>query len=52
MGAVFAFGAASNHMGTASPEALVGGMRLTFAIAAGLVTLALAIAVGRPQTRA
>lgn len=45
MGAVFAFGAVSSHMGTASPQAVADGMHLTFAIAAGLVSIALAVAI-------
>jgi EmrB/QacA subfamily drug resistance transporter len=45
MGAVFAFGAASTHMGAASPQAVADGMHLTFAIAAGLVSVALAVAI-------
>jgi Na+/melibiose symporter-like transporter len=47
MGAVFAFGASTtNSMNSmaASPEAVVAGMRLTFAVAAVLVLIALAIA--------
>jgi MFS family permease len=44
MGTVFATGAASANLMTAPPEALVSGMRLTFAVATGLLLLALAIA--------
>jgi len=45
MGTVFATGAASANLLTAPPEALVSGMRLTFAVATGLLLLALAIAL-------
>jgi EmrB/QacA subfamily drug resistance transporter len=44
MGAVFALGAAATDITTARPESVVAGMRLTFAVAAALVTLALGIA--------
>ncbi|MCP2066823.1 UNVERIFIED_ORG: EmrB/QacA subfamily drug resistance transporter [Pseudomonas reinekei] len=43
MGAVFAFGTASHDVLQAPPEAIVQGMRLTFAVAAGLICIALAI---------
>jgi len=46
MGAVFAFASAASDIGTASPEALATGMRATFAVAAALVAVALAIALG------
>lgn len=45
MGAVFALGAATANMMSAGPEALASGMRLTFAVAAALVVVALAIAI-------
>jgi predicted nicotinamide N-methyase len=45
MGAVFAFGAGTANILTAPPHAVVAGMRLTFAVAAGLIVIALAIAV-------
>ncbi len=45
MGAVFALGAASSNLMTASPLALMAGMRATFAVAAVLVVVALAIAL-------
>jgi len=45
MGAVFAVGAASSNLMTASPHALAAGMRVTFAVAAVLVVVALAIAL-------
>jgi MFS family permease len=41
MGAVFAFGTASEAILQAQPEAIAQGMRLTFAVAAGLILLAL-----------
>jgi MFS family permease len=44
MGAVFAFGAAATDVMTARPEAVAAGMRLTFAVAAALIVVALAIA--------
>jgi hypothetical protein len=44
MGAVFALGAAATDMMTARPEAVVNGMQLTFAVAAVLIVVALAIA--------
>nr|WP_223530127.1 MFS transporter [Pseudomonas sp. GL-R-19] len=43
MGAVFAFGSASHDILQAQPEAIAQGMRLTFAVAAGLIVIALAI---------
>jgi MFS family permease len=46
MGAVFAFGSAAADVATASPQAVAAGMRVTFAVAAGLIVVALAIAVG------
>ena len=44
MGAVFALGAATTSITTANPEAVAAGMRLTFAVAAGLIVIALGIA--------
>ncbi len=44
MGAVFALGAATSNMMTARPDAVAAGMRTTFAAAAGLIVVALAIA--------
>jgi EmrB/QacA subfamily drug resistance transporter len=44
MGAVFAIASAASDITTAQPEAVAGGMRTTFAVAAVLVALALAIA--------
>ena len=44
MGTVFAMGAGSANLLTAAPESFVSGMRVTFAVAVGLIILALAIA--------
>ncbi len=46
MGAVFAFASATTDIATARPEAVAAGMRITFAVAAILVVVALAIGVG------
>lgn len=46
MGAVFAFASAAADINTASPEAIAMGMRVTFAVAAILLVVGLAIAVG------
>jgi EmrB/QacA subfamily drug resistance transporter len=46
MGAVFALASATVDITTADPEAVAGGMRITFAVAAALIVAALAIAVG------
>jgi EmrB/QacA subfamily drug resistance transporter len=46
MGAVFAFAAATTDITTADPEAVATGMRMTFAVAAALLVVALALAVG------
>jgi len=43
MGTVFAFGSATTNIMTARPEAVASGMRLTFAVAAALILVALAI---------
>jgi EmrB/QacA subfamily drug resistance transporter len=45
MGAVFALGSATTSISTARPEAVAAGMRLTFAVAAVLIVVALAIAL-------
>ena len=45
MGAVFAMGAATTNLLKAPPDAVVSGMRFTFGVAAGLISLALAIAL-------
>jgi EmrB/QacA subfamily drug resistance transporter len=46
MGAVFAFASATSDITTARPEAVATGMRITFAVAGGLIVAALAIAAG------
>jgi MFS family permease len=46
MGAVFALGSATIDISTAPPEAVATGMRITFAVAAVLIIVALALAVG------
>ncbi len=46
MGAVFALASAAIDVATARPEAVATGMRITFAVAAMLIVVALAIAVG------
>ena len=46
MGAIFAFGSATSDITTAPPEAVGTGMRITFAAAASLIVVALAIAAG------
>ena len=52
MGTVFAMGAATANLLTASPASVVSGMRVTFAVAAGLIVLALVIAVaGKGKAR-
>ena len=46
MGAVFAFASATTNITMARPDAIAAGMRITFAVAAILVVVALAIAIG------
>jgi EmrB/QacA subfamily drug resistance transporter len=46
MGAVFALASTTNDITMAHPEAVAHGMRITFAVAAILIVLALAIALG------
>jgi len=46
MGAVFALASSTIDIATARPEAVAAGMRITFAAAAILIVVALAIAVG------
>ncbi|RWL00118.1 MAG: MFS transporter [Mesorhizobium sp.] len=46
MGAVFAFASEAIDIATAQPDAAATGMRITFAVAAILIVVALAIAVG------
>lgn len=45
MGAVFAFGSGAAEIATASPEAVAAGLRVTFALGAALVVLALGVAL-------
>ena len=47
MGAVFALASATTDITTARPEFVATGMRITFAVAAVLIVVALAIATGR-----
>jgi MFS family permease len=51
MGAVFALAAGTSDMATARPEDVAAGMRITFAVAATLIVVALVFAV-KSQTRA
>jgi len=46
MGAIFAFGSATIDITTASPEAVATGMRITFAVAAVLIVVSIAMAFG------
>jgi EmrB/QacA subfamily drug resistance transporter len=46
MGAVFALASGAANIAIARPEAVAAGMRTTFAVAAGLIVIALVIAVG------
>lgn len=47
MGALFAMASSTTDVKTAGPEAVAAGMRGTFAVAAMLIVLALALAIGR-----
>jgi len=47
MGAVFAWAAGAEDLGTATPDAVAHGMRVTFAVAAGLVAAGLALSLRR-----
>ena len=49
MGAVFAFAAAARDLAAAPPEAVARAMRITFAVAAALIAVALATAAGLPR---
>ena len=49
MGALFAFAAAASDVASARPEAVASGMRVTFAVAAVLSSVALAMALGGPR---
>ncbi|MNG29450.1 hypothetical protein D3C84_1148780 [compost metagenome] len=53
LGAVFALASAAAAITEAPPEAVASGMRITFAVALGLMVTALAIALGSraKQTR-
>lgn len=51
LGAVFALGAGGRGTSVASPEDVAAGMRITFATAAGLMALALAITAAGPRIR-
>ncbi|GAA3132892.1 MFS transporter [Streptosporangium carneum] len=51
MGAVFALASATIDVTTARPEAVATGMRSTFAVAAVLIVVALAVAVGSRLSR-
>jgi MFS family permease len=44
MGAVFAFASQATHISAAHPEAVAGGMRITFAVAGVLMVVSLGIA--------
>jgi len=52
MGAVFAFASGTSDVAAARPEAIAFGMRITFAVAAALIVVALAISVaGRASAK-
>jgi len=51
MGAVFAFASATTDLTTARPENVATGMRATFAVAAALIVIALALAVASQVLR-
>lgn len=51
MGAVFALAASASDVAAAGPLAVASGMRITFAVAAGLVIVALALAASSRATR-
>jgi len=46
MGAVFALASGASNVAAAPREAVATGMRITFAVAAALVVVALAVAIG------
>ena len=50
MGAVFALASATSDITTAHPEAVATGMRVTFAVAAVLIVVALVIAAWSGRT--
>jgi MFS family permease len=47
MGAVFAFGAATNNISAAHPQAVAAGLQLTFLVAAALIVAAIGIAIAK-----
>nr|WP_233703007.1 MFS transporter [Iodobacter fluviatilis] len=49
MGAVFALAAGTNTLSSASPEAVAHGLKITFTLAAGLILIALVIAIKAGQ---
>jgi MFS family permease len=51
MGAVFALASATNNITAARPDAIAAGMRVTFAVAATLMVVALAIAMAASKRR-
>jgi MFS family permease len=51
MGAVFAWGSGAADIAMAGPEAVAHGLRITFAVAAALIALAIAIVAGNRQPR-
>lgn len=51
MGAVFTLASATSDVGTADPHSVAAGMRITFAVAFGLITTALAQAVSSLRLR-
>ena len=52
LGAVFALASAATDIATARPDAVAAGMRITFAVSAVLIVVALAIAVGSKKPAA
>jgi MFS family permease len=52
MGAVFALASGTTDITTAGPFAVAAGMRITFAVAAALIAVALVIATGSPAANA
>jgi EmrB/QacA subfamily drug resistance transporter len=51
MGAVFAWASGAPDIATAGPEAVAHGLRVTFAVAAALIALAIAVVAGNRQPR-
>jgi MFS family permease len=51
MGAVFALASGTSDVAVAHPEAVASGMQITFAVAAALIIVALAIALGTYRRR-